>query len=286
MRSEKQKEASKNNGKKSNGPATPERKEKSSRNAVLHNLTSGRLALLPNEDPREFREFHDHYVHRFQPVDNVELDLIEKMIAASWRERRILAMESALFDIEMDRQNEAVEQEWEEITPAGRQVLVLFGTTDATATANLLLRYKAAARREYASAMRLLRDLQGPRFNRFRGPLPDAHPSHGNTQPLAQEQPQPETSAGPHGQHPPQRQQSAEPVSQTEAASTSQPRWQTMAETLAIPITNCRRPIANTSNNQQTPYLASERANLQNEPEEATLASDNPQQFLRMKAAA
>jgi hypothetical protein len=266
MRSDKQNEASKNNGKKSKGPATPEGKEKSSRNAVYHNLTSGRLALLPNEDPGEFREFHDHYLHRFQPVDNVELDLIEKMIAASWRERRILAMESALFEIEMDRQSEAVEQEWEEITPAARQVLVLFGTTSATATANLLLRYKAAARREYASAMRLLRDLQGPRFNRFRGPFPTAHP----------QAPDPE-----------RHEESTETVTQSETGSTSQPQWQAIAKARSVATTNRHRRTANTSNSQQAPYFASDIANLQNEPKETTFTLDNPPpQFLRAKAAA
>jgi hypothetical protein len=176
MRSDKQTKASKNNGKTSKGPVTPEGKAKSSRNAVLHNLTCGRLVLLPDEDRQEFYDFQTGYFHRFQPADSVEVDLVEKLIAAAWRERRILGMEGALFEIEMDRQSEAVDDEWERITPASRQVLVLFGATDATAAANLLLRYKAAARREYASTLRNLRDLQGPRFNRFRGAVPDVGP--------------------------------------------------------------------------------------------------------------
>ena len=52
------------------------------------------------------------------------------------------------------------DDEFEAIAPAGRQVLALFGTTDASAVAGLLLRYGAAARRAYAAAFRILR---GPR---------------------------------------------------------------------------------------------------------------------------
>jgi hypothetical protein len=278
MRSDKQNEASKNNGKKSKGPVTPEGKEKSSRNAVFHNLTSGRLALLPNEDPREFREFHDHYVHRFQPVDNVELDLTEKMIAASWRERRILAMESALFEIEMDRQSEAVEQEWEEITPAARQVLVLFGTTGATATANLLLRYKAAARREYASALRLLRDLQGPRFNRFRGPIPVLDSAVGGASDAPEEI---------EGMHAPDRpQQDGDSQSEIRADATSglpsQPRY--IAE-FSVIGSNRGRAVEVVKNKKHSPDINFDIADLQNEPKQMP-GLRNPHVFLHAKAAA
>jgi len=88
------------------------------------------------------------------------------MIAATWREKRTTAMESSLFELEMDRQQPDIDDEFEEISAAGRQTLALFGTDDTKTAAALLLRYGAAVRRASTSAFRVLRDLQGDRFNR------------------------------------------------------------------------------------------------------------------------
>jgi len=166
MRSDKQNQASRNNGQKSQGPTTNEGKANSSHNSMRHNLSTGHLTLLSNEDPQVFHHHRDGFLLRFQPIDSVELDLVQKMIAATWRERRVEKMEAALFELEMARQQEDVDDEFEGVTPPVRQVLTLFGTTDATAAANLLMRYGAAARRAFATAYRILRDLQGDRFGR------------------------------------------------------------------------------------------------------------------------
>ena len=166
MRSDKQSEASRNNGKKSQGPVTEQGKANSARNAESHNLSGGHISLLSNEDPNEFAALEDEYLQRFQPMDGVEYDLVQKMICASWRERRIICMETALFEIEMARQRDEVRAEFPIIDPAGHHVLAVFGTTDATQASALLLRYASAARRAYAGAFRNLRELQGERFHR------------------------------------------------------------------------------------------------------------------------
>jgi hypothetical protein len=76
----------------------------------------------------------------------------------------------------MDRQRPDIAEEFAEINPEARQVLTLFGTSDATAAANLLLRYAAAVRRAYTSAYRILKDVQGDRFNRKPAGLsPETH---------------------------------------------------------------------------------------------------------------
>ena len=165
MRTDKQKQTSRDNGAKSNGPVTPEGKAASSQNAGRHNLCTGQLVLLTNEDPQEFHRLMDDYIVRFQPIDGVELDLVHKMIAATWREKRVTAMETSLLELEMLRQQPDVDDEYERITAAARQTLALFGD-DTRAAAALLLRYGATARRAFASALRILRELQGDRFNR------------------------------------------------------------------------------------------------------------------------
>ena len=165
MRSEKQNEASRTNGKKSRGPASEQGRNKSSRNASTHNLASEHFILLSNEDPEAFAAHQYGFLRRFQPIDAVEYGVVQKLIIASWRERRIAIMESAVFEMEMERQRPTVEAEFLELGVGGRQVLAIFGTTEATEASSLLLRYGAAARRDFSSAYRILRDLQGDRFN-------------------------------------------------------------------------------------------------------------------------
>ena len=179
MRSDKQNEASRTNGAKSNGPITAEGKAASYKNAERHNLCpTGHLVLLTNEDQDEFRQIQDDFIVRFYPVDGVELDLVHKLIAASWREKRITGMETALFELEMLRQKEEIEDEYLEISPSARQALALFGTDDTKAAAALLFRYAATVRRAYADALKALKQLQGDRFNRrfYSAPLPDRGP--------------------------------------------------------------------------------------------------------------
>jgi hypothetical protein len=166
MRTDKQNEASRRNGGKSQGPVTEEGKANSAQNAVSHNICTGHLVLLNNEDPREFHRLMDDYILRFQPVDGVELDLVHKMIAATWREKRVTAMETALFELEILRQQPDVDDQYLEISPAARQCLALFGSDDTKSAAALLHRYGSTARRAYTSAFRALRELQGDRFLR------------------------------------------------------------------------------------------------------------------------
>ena len=127
MRTEKQKEASKINGAKSNGPVTPEGKAKSARNGMRHNLNKGPIVLLSNEDPKAFIEHSYGFLDRFAPADYVERDLVNQMIAASWRLARISAIECSLTEIEMDVQSEKHDREFSYLDAHARQTLSMFG---------------------------------------------------------------------------------------------------------------------------------------------------------------
>ncbi len=89
--------ASRANGARSLGPVTPEGKARSSRNALRHGLLA-KCVVLSNESPAGFQELHDQFVNRFGPADGVEDGLLEEMIAASWRLRRVWALETRLLD--------------------------------------------------------------------------------------------------------------------------------------------------------------------------------------------
>src|SRR3982074_2217988 len=87
------------NGAKSRGPTTDEGKEKSSRNALKHGLTAGNgNILLDCEDPHQFGEILNKFHGMFEPVTLAEKDIVEEMVAARWRIRRMWTIETGLFN--------------------------------------------------------------------------------------------------------------------------------------------------------------------------------------------
>jgi len=84
---EKQREASRLNGNKSNGPVTAEGKRRSSLNARRHQLAAEDL-VLDAEEMEDFDRMFSAYLAELQPRTEIETDLVEEMAAAKWRERR------------------------------------------------------------------------------------------------------------------------------------------------------------------------------------------------------
>jgi hypothetical protein len=216
MRTDKQNETSRKNGAKSNGPVTAEGKAKSSRNAERHNLcSSGGLVLLTSEDHEAYYHLVDDFLCRFLPVDGVELELVYKLIACAWRERRIDGMETALLELEMLRQEPEVNDKYLEISSPARHALALFGTDDTKTAAALLLRYGAATQRSFSAALKALRELQGDRFNRRPHAAPQ--PKGPRIDPTGRVR----KPSGPPTPLPPQQQEQNEPA--TAAASNDTP---------------------------------------------------------------
>src|ERR671922_1015886 len=111
MRTPAQIEASRRNGAKSRGPNTPEGKAIAAANSLRHGLTA-RALLLTNEDPELYHKLAQAYYDKFQPIDDVERDLVDEMVNSKWRQRRIWSSEAALFDLEMDHQAQKVASEY------------------------------------------------------------------------------------------------------------------------------------------------------------------------------
>ena len=97
MISEKRSQAARANGARSRGPITPEGKAISSRNAMRHGLLA-KTILLSNENPERFAELFHFHTGRFGPVDDVELSMIEEMVASYWRLRRAMGIETSLLE--------------------------------------------------------------------------------------------------------------------------------------------------------------------------------------------
>ena len=125
--------ASRANGAQSQGPVTPEGKTASSQNALRHGLRSAAV-VLPGEDPEAFDRHVAAYVHRFQPADQPERDLVEAIAAAQWRLKRLMTIEASLFDGD-----------------------------DLGRALGLVTRYESQLNRTYDRALQQLQDLQNNR---------------------------------------------------------------------------------------------------------------------------
>jgi hypothetical protein len=102
MTSELKSATSRANGAKSQGPKTPEGKEKSSANSLNHGFTAKKTVLLDCENEDQFKEMLADYAEAYQPGCTVEEDLVAEMVACRWRILRIRMMETALMDSEME----------------------------------------------------------------------------------------------------------------------------------------------------------------------------------------
>jgi len=171
------------NGAKSRGPKTVAGREKSSMNALRHGLTAETI-LLANESPERFKYVRDSYIEQFHPVGEVELDLVEEMVVAKWRQRRNQTIEAALLNREMEQQDEP-----DEINRLATAFVSLAENSNALA---LLTRYEPRLQRDYHRALKSLLNLQAIRKKendtRQTNPIPQMNALHLVKTPVASAQ--------------------------------------------------------------------------------------------------
>ena len=96
MTSDKQIEANRRNALKSTGPKTPEGKDAVRLNANKHGLRSQEV-LLPGEDEEALKELDENLRAELQPVGEMENLLVDGIVAAHWRLRRLRRVEAGIF---------------------------------------------------------------------------------------------------------------------------------------------------------------------------------------------
>ena len=155
-------EAARLNGAKSRGPITPEGKAISSMNALRHGMCAKSL-VLTNEDEVKFQIMRDGYLAHFQPVGEVELDLLEEIISARWRQRRIWTLETALLDLQMDKQVKEIDEQFKRIDETTRTAIAFMSLTDTSKSLAQAARHEAMYSRQYRMAMKTLIQIQKER---------------------------------------------------------------------------------------------------------------------------
>jgi hypothetical protein len=109
MTSWRQFQANRLNALKSTGPRTEEGKRISRRNALRHGLTA-ETVIDGLEDGEDYRGFEAAIVADYDAETAVERELVLRLASLLWRLRRIIAIETDLFQIQAeilrDRRNE------------------------------------------------------------------------------------------------------------------------------------------------------------------------------------
>ena len=99
MTSERQAEANRQNATKSTGPRTPAGKAVLALNGIKHGLLS-RACLLKGESETELVAFGKRLRAKLAPVGELELLLADRVVSTAWRLRRLIAVETLLFNRE------------------------------------------------------------------------------------------------------------------------------------------------------------------------------------------
>src|SRR5579862_5167225 len=90
-------ESNRRNALRSTGPRTAAGKAVSRMNAVRHGVLSEAVVVRGSrvqETAEEFEELRKHFREGLRPVGRLEEALVERIVMAHWRLRRVLAMET------------------------------------------------------------------------------------------------------------------------------------------------------------------------------------------------
>ena len=147
------------NDAKAAGTKSPAGIQKSSQNSLKHGLT-GKAIVLTNESQVLFDELHLNYVHELKPESALEMDLVDQMVAAQWRLRRIWRMQTAALDLKIDQTT--------------RATIAFTATANDEKALDLLLRYEIAYTRMHQRALNSLSKHQKEKLRN--DPEPPAHP--------------------------------------------------------------------------------------------------------------
>jgi hypothetical protein len=151
MTTAKQRTANRHNAHKSTGPKTAVGKAVVSLNAMQHGLLS-RHVLLPDEDEAALVELGKRFRTHLQPVGELEVLLVDRMVTATWRLRRVVAIETDLMH------EYRTERDTRALASVGKAVLWDHGDR-----LGRVLRYETTIERGLYKALHELQRLQAAR---------------------------------------------------------------------------------------------------------------------------
>jgi hypothetical protein len=160
--SEKQLRANRANALKSTGPRTEQGRAVSRWNALKHGIFSTEVLIQGShvaEDKNEFARFGEAFRRQFQPAGPLEQTLVEQIITAQWRLRRVLAAESGEVALGM----ESSEREHAHLNEKERACRRAAAMVPAQAVVTRIQGYESRLQRQLFRALEQLERLQRAR---------------------------------------------------------------------------------------------------------------------------
>jgi hypothetical protein len=146
------------NGAKSHGPKTEAGRKASSMNAVSHGIYA-KGVVLPKESPEQYQEMLGACIKQFHPEGPAELDLIEEMVSAKWRQRRLWTIETDLLEDEMLTQTEELDKKYSRYDPSC-PLTYAYAALARSDSLPFLTRHESRLERTYHRALKTLLELQ------------------------------------------------------------------------------------------------------------------------------
>jgi hypothetical protein len=170
MTSDKQIQANRRNALNSTGPKTPEGKAAVRLNARTHGLRSQEV-LLPGEDEEALKGLDEVLRAELQPVGELENLLVDNIVAAHWRLRRLRRVEAGIFARELSR---GFAREAETETDTATLGMSFIRDANGSNAFSKLSRYETAIERSLYKALHELQRLQAARHTEGKVPPPVA----------------------------------------------------------------------------------------------------------------
>lgn len=155
MASSRQVAANRANARKSTGPKTPAGKAVAAGNATRHAILQGGLVATRDEDAGALEALRDSFAAELAPQGPLEAALVERIVGAVWRLRRVQGAEVGMYDVDSGFDFDAF------ATTAGQRAGATF--TGRRDTFAVLSRYEAALERSLYGALHELQRLQASR---------------------------------------------------------------------------------------------------------------------------
>ena len=132
----------------------------SSRNSLQHGMTAKNTIILESESKEEFQIMLANYRAAYNPRSAVEIDLVDQMVIARWRLRRLWTIEAALLDAEVVRRRPEMEKQFTKYDSAIELALAFKSLADESHSLTLTTRHEPRLFRMHHLAYRALQKLQ------------------------------------------------------------------------------------------------------------------------------
>jgi hypothetical protein len=139
------------NGAKSHGPITEEGRKKSSMNALKHGLNA-RTPVLFNENDDEHAALLHSFVQDLQPIGPAEMAAVVDMVDAKWRQRRLLNIESEMFERQMEKQEKELDAAYQSYNDVAAHTFAFRALSESRGL-EMVSRMESRFKRDYSRAL-------------------------------------------------------------------------------------------------------------------------------------